>query len=662
MLTLSVGFYFFRNICHAESHLIINEIQITGGAGKTAHDFIELYNPTGHPISLKGYRLVKRTKTGTADTTIKSWTSDAIVQKNDYYLWANSADGFAESLGADVSTAQTISNDNAIALRHGPEDTGEIIDSVAWGNNQSALIENLPYPQNPGANKSIGRNGFEDTDDNSLDFFLLDSPTPTPSSPPPPEDGDGDEDEDEDESKDDSKDSPDSGKCSDDIRLNEFLPNPKDESQEYIELHNTGDSDEDISDWVLRDSSKNGKYAFPKNTKIKGKGFMVVYKKDFKFSLSNSSDSVRLFCPDQKEIESVEYKSAKEEISYNAAGDGAWSWSKHQTPGAENKLEKVPRLKIKVPKHVYVGMYAQFEAEIKNRKDYKFRWDFKDKHKSYLEDPRHEFEKKGVFAITLTAKGKSQDIETMKKIRVEEFPEEKVEIVSLCPNPKGKDTGAEWIEIKNSTKKKIDMTGWSIATGTKGKKMINHPIYQKITLKPGEAKKIDHTASRFYLNNKEAELELRYPNGETASRLAYDHEETAAEEDEIYLKTGKKWAWVALDNDAPPDSVSEKQTNAIASASIPKKENEPIKEKILPGFSPRTVPNIVPAIFMKSFRTKLAGYATALPENPPAGHALINTGNCYAFTSPETKRHWVVVFLDRLTKYTNKCLHRIWNL
>jgi len=134
---------------------------------------IELYNPGSEEVNLKGYRLVKRTKTGTSDGSIKSWTNDELIEPNGFYIWANSS---FVSVGANVSTSATISNDNGVALRFGPADTGEVIDSVAWGQAENDFIEGERFGQNPeDSGQKLCRQNFVDTDNNAVDFILIDN-------------------------------------------------------------------------------------------------------------------------------------------------------------------------------------------------------------------------------------------------------------------------------------------------------------------------------------------------------------------------------------------------------------------------------------------------------------------------------------------------------
>src|SRR3989344_2403681 len=96
------------------AHILIAGIQITGGSGKTPNAFLKIFNPSSAPFNLKGYRLIKRTKTGTSDTSIKSWTADAFIPAGGYYMWANSS-FTALNPPADITTSGSIASDNSIA-------------------------------------------------------------------------------------------------------------------------------------------------------------------------------------------------------------------------------------------------------------------------------------------------------------------------------------------------------------------------------------------------------------------------------------------------------------------------------------------------------------------------------------------------------------------
>ena len=96
-------------------HLVISEIQVSGAAA--GDDFIELYNPTAAEIELGDFRLVKRTATGSADTSIVAFNADDVIPAHGYFLWCNS--NISAALGCDRSTDQTVANNNGIGLREG---------------------------------------------------------------------------------------------------------------------------------------------------------------------------------------------------------------------------------------------------------------------------------------------------------------------------------------------------------------------------------------------------------------------------------------------------------------------------------------------------------------------------------------------------------------
>ncbi len=133
--------------------ILISSVQITGGTGKTSHDFVELFNPNEQPVSLEGYSLVKRTATGVSDSLVFSWDSlEAIIPAHGFYLWAN--DAFSEiGTTPDVLSSATIANDNGIALRKGELNSGELIASISWGSAENGFTKAIA--QNPAASKSL---------------------------------------------------------------------------------------------------------------------------------------------------------------------------------------------------------------------------------------------------------------------------------------------------------------------------------------------------------------------------------------------------------------------------------------------------------------------------------------------------------------------------
>jgi hypothetical protein len=151
-------------------HLLIAAIQIAGSTA--SNDLVKIYNPTSASIDMSGWKLRKRSQTGT-DYSIREFSTGTIVLPQHYFVWANSADGFADSVGADVSSTQTLAADNSVALI---DATGATVDAVAWGTGTGQYGEGSPYPTSPGANQMLVRQSaggtMVDTDNNANDFTL----------------------------------------------------------------------------------------------------------------------------------------------------------------------------------------------------------------------------------------------------------------------------------------------------------------------------------------------------------------------------------------------------------------------------------------------------------------------------------------------------------
>lgn len=181
------------------NHIVISEVQIAGAGPND--DFIELYNPTSSDIDISNFRLAKRTSSGTTDTDIKVFGVSDKILAHKFYLWCNT--GLNVTLSCDANSTDTLSNDNSIAVRQDPTNSGTIIDAVTIGSPTHPLGEGTNISSAPTANQSIERkayststastmigldstkgNGF-DTDDNATDFTLRSTSEPQNSSNSP---------------------------------------------------------------------------------------------------------------------------------------------------------------------------------------------------------------------------------------------------------------------------------------------------------------------------------------------------------------------------------------------------------------------------------------------------------------------------------------------
>ena len=191
---LASSLYFTKNArSQTVLTLLISEAQIAGaGTGNSGLDFIEIYNPTGSSVDISGWRLKKRTKTG-SESSINVFDSGAIIPAYGFFLWANSKDGFADLIYADEKSTASIAANNSIAFI---DNDGNLIDAVAWGVDlEDAFHEGIFLSVELEANQSFERKTWDngcfkaegeretdgngcDTDDNSYDFELRKNSNP----------------------------------------------------------------------------------------------------------------------------------------------------------------------------------------------------------------------------------------------------------------------------------------------------------------------------------------------------------------------------------------------------------------------------------------------------------------------------------------------------
>lgn len=165
-------------------HLVINEL--SSAAVSSYDDWVELYNPTDSAISLPGWSLQKTTSGGTVTRTDLNGAIAAhsyfLIVRNDANTSVDLKDA-ADFLVSNLSLA----DNNALYLVHSnatidPDDLGAVFtDLVGWGG--VAYGEGTVIASNIAAGKSLSRvPDGEDTNNNSSDFAVLNTPTPLNSS------------------------------------------------------------------------------------------------------------------------------------------------------------------------------------------------------------------------------------------------------------------------------------------------------------------------------------------------------------------------------------------------------------------------------------------------------------------------------------------------
>lgn len=191
----SILFTRYSSVEAVVSHIVISEVQVSGVDDPNL-DFIELYNPTSEEVDLSDMKIVKRTRTGASDANIVSFVAGDSIPAYGYYLWCSTL--VAEQTTCDRTTSATIANNNSIALRIEPSDTGVIVDAITIGTVDNSLGEGVFIDPDPADGGSIERKALssstvesmiaggsdehkgngEDTNNNSIDFLYRETSQP----------------------------------------------------------------------------------------------------------------------------------------------------------------------------------------------------------------------------------------------------------------------------------------------------------------------------------------------------------------------------------------------------------------------------------------------------------------------------------------------------
>jgi hypothetical protein len=170
MKLLKFVFLFSIFLARPADALIITEVQIAGDEAN--HDYVKIYNP-GKELDISGFQLKKKTSSG-REYSIRVFPKTTTALEQDYLIWANSSDDFAEKMNADLRSTATLAQNNSIALF---DNDKNIVSALAWGEGSNPFREGDVSLANPTANQQIKRKQSDqgiylDEKNNSKDFYL----------------------------------------------------------------------------------------------------------------------------------------------------------------------------------------------------------------------------------------------------------------------------------------------------------------------------------------------------------------------------------------------------------------------------------------------------------------------------------------------------------
>lgn len=152
-------------------HLVISQIQLAGDT--STDEFVEIFNPTDIAVSIAGWKLVKKTSSGSQSNLVSGFPEGMVVGPRKYFLITHKT-GYLGSVAADTtysgSSYSVAANNTVIVLDGG----GAIVDKAGFG--EAVDFEGAPA-QNPEAGQSLRRRGWEsgviqDTNNNQNDFEI----------------------------------------------------------------------------------------------------------------------------------------------------------------------------------------------------------------------------------------------------------------------------------------------------------------------------------------------------------------------------------------------------------------------------------------------------------------------------------------------------------
>ncbi len=280
---------------------------------------------------------------------------------------------------------------------------------------------------------------------------------------------------------------------SDDIYINEVLPNPSGEesTDEFIELYNASSAAVDLTDWKLSDSTSRD---YSLTGSIGAGQYSVFYREASGVALNNSGDTIELYQPDGALLDTIEYtESADGDTSYAVSTDGEWYWTTTITAGRSNTITGIT-----------------------------------DEENEESEDTEQDEDSQETDDTT-----EADDSDDNNELQGYDFSND-IEISELLPDPEGSDVTDEWIEIHNTGSSAVDVYGWQVADASK-----TYTISESTNVAANGYIVLSVIDTGISLNNSGDTIYLYDPASDVMDEVTYEDSESGS----AYAKTGSTWNW-----------------------------------------------------------------------------------------------------------------------
>lgn len=474
--------------------VVINEFVSDPAEGE---EWIEIYNKKSFDINLTG------------------WTIEDGVGTISTLSGTIAIDGFQI---IELSSSKLNNSGDIIKLK---KSDGTIIDQVSYGDwNDGNISDNAPKASDP--NSTARKTDGQDTDNDLSDFTVTTTltkgasniitappseggggtpPPPTPSSPPSWPVGS--------------------------LLINEFVADPTDGSNEWIELYNPTNAAIALADWTIEDG---GETVTALSGNVPSLGFYVLEKP--KGILNNAGDIIILKDPAGMIID---------QATYGDWDDGEKSDNAPSAPDPNSVARKT-------------------DGQDSNN-------DFND---FVVATPTKNATNAGGVAQNNNATY-SRDII----------------INEVLPNPKGDDSQNEFIELKNIGSAEIDLADWKIGDASSKTYTVKAADFASTKIKPNEFFVLYRKVTGIALNNTGTEdVKLLGPDGVLITSIEYSG---AVAEDTSYAREEQNYFWTTTPTLGKENVITRK--NQPPSAVISVSSEGEINEEIIFDGSDSTDPD-----------------------------------------------------------------------